>query len=244
MELTDLWGVAGRLAARLTALGITTPLELKADRSAFHPRALQRGRSNAWCWNCAACRASRSKRRPPDRKSIMASRSFGRTVETRAELEEAVATYTSRAAEKLRGQGLAASRIAVFVQTNRFSPEEPQYAARQPVQLPVATADTGKLIARGASAGSAPSGGRAIATRKPASCCSISCRQPTVQGGLFDRPDTPRSQARMRAVDQLNRRFGRDTVGFAAAGRRRAWKLRSEFLSPRYTTNWDELLRV
>ena len=65
-----------------------------------------------------------------------------------------------------------------------------------------------------------------------------------VQGGLFDAADTPRSQARMRAVDALNRRFGRDTVSFAAAGRRRGWKLRSEFLSKRFTTNWDELLRV
>ena len=39
-----------------------------------------------------------------------------------------------------------------------------------------------------------------------------------VQGGLFDRPDSARSQARMRALDQLNRRFGRDTVSYAAAG--------------------------
>jgi DNA polymerase V len=66
----------------------------------------------------------------------------------------------------------------------------------------------------------------------------------TVQGALFDRPDTPRSQARMRAVDALNRRFGRDTVSSAASGRRRAWKLRSEFISKRFTTDWDELLRV
>jgi DNA polymerase V len=48
----------------------------------------------------------------------------------------------------------------------------------------------------------------------------------------------------MRAVDMLNRRFGRGTVTFAAAGRRQAWKLRSEFLSPWFTTNWYELLRV
>ena len=65
-----------------------------------------------------------------------------------------------------------------------------------------------------------------------------------VQGSLFDALDTLRSKARMRAVDALNRRFGRDTVTFAASGRRRAWKLRSEFLSLRFTTNWDELLRV
>ena len=50
---------------------------------------------------------------PPDRKSIMASRSFCRMVETREELEEAVATFTARAAEKLRRQALAASRLMV-----------------------------------------------------------------------------------------------------------------------------------
>ena len=49
----------------------------------------------------------------------------------------------------------------------------------------------------------------------------------------------------MRTLDRLNLRFGRDTVTFAAVGRRqRPWKLRREFLSPRYTTAWDELLRV
>ena len=48
----------------------------------------------------------------------------------------------------------------------------------------------------------------------------------------------------MRAVDALNRRFGRNTVTFAAAGIRRPWKPRSAFLSPRYPTRWEELLRV
>ena len=58
---------------------------------------------------------------PPDRKSIMASRSFGRTVETRQELEVTVATFTSRAAEKLRGQGLAAGRIRRSLPTPTIS---------------------------------------------------------------------------------------------------------------------------
>lgn len=48
----------------------------------------------------------------------------------------------------------------------------------------------------------------------------------------------------MRAIDALNRRYARNAVSFAAAGRRRGWKLRSAFLSPRFTINWDELLRV
>ena len=64
----------------------------------------------------------------------------------------------------------------------------------------------------------------------------------TVQAGLFEMPDTPAAQARLRAIDSLNRRFGRDTVTYGATGTRRAWKLRREFASPRYTTAWDELL--
>jgi DNA polymerase V len=65
-----------------------------------------------------------------------------------------------------------------------------------------------------------------------------------VQSGLFDRPDDTRSVGRMRAVDELNKRFGRGTVGFGSSGERHSWGLRREFISPRYTTMWDELLRV
>ena len=66
-----------------------------------------------------------------------------------------------------------------------------------------------------------------------------------MQEGLFDKTDDARRVTLMRTVDRLNIRFGRDTVSFAAAGRRqRPWKLRREFLSPCYTTAWDELLRV
>ena len=48
----------------------------------------------------------------------------------------------------------------------------------------------------------------------------------------------------MRALDHLNRRFGRDTVTYAAAGIARSWKMQRGSLSPRYSTCWDELLRV
>jgi DNA polymerase V len=65
-----------------------------------------------------------------------------------------------------------------------------------------------------------------------------------VQSSLFDAPDDARSIARMRAIDRLNGRFGRGTIAFGTAGERQVWALRREFISPRYTTVWDELLRV
>jgi DNA polymerase V len=242
LEMTDLWGVADRIASRLATIGITSPLALKQT----NPRFI-RERFNVvverLVLELRGVPCISLEEAPPDRKSIMASRSFGRTVQARTELEEAVAAYTSRAAEKLRGQGLAANRITVFAHTNRFQPNEPQYAAQQPVTLPVATADTGKLIA-------AAKRGLGVIYRsgyhyKKAGIMLLDLVPAvSVQGALFDRPDTPRSQTRMRAVDALNRRFGRDTVSFAASGRRRAWKMRSASISPRFTTNWDELLRV
>jgi DNA polymerase V len=84
---------------------------------------------------------------PPDRKTIMASRSFGRMVTERRGMEEAVASYAARAAEKMRRQQLAAGRLMVFVQTNAFRPQDSQYARERMVTLPIATADTGTIIA-------------------------------------------------------------------------------------------------
>jgi DNA polymerase V len=164
-------------------------------------------------------------------------------VTSRQELAEAVAAFTIRAAEKMRHRALAASRLIVFAQTDRFRPAEPQYDAMRPAALPVATADTGKLI--GAALRALAALYRPGFHYKKAGVIFLDLvAAGRVMGGLFDGPDSATSQTCMRAVDTLNRRFGRDTVTFAAAGARRAWKLRSAFLSPRYTTRWDELLRV
>ncbi|TXN40620.1 DUF4113 domain-containing protein [Methylobacterium sp. WL30] len=65
-----------------------------------------------------------------------------------------------------------------------------------------------------------------------------------VQCSLFLRPDDPRRVKLMGAVDHLNHRYGRDRVRYASTGIERGWKLRVEFLSPRFTTRWSELLSV
>jgi DNA polymerase V len=179
----------------------------------------------------------------PDRKSIIASRSFGRPVTTLADMREAVAAYTARAAEKLRRQHLATAHLMVFVETNRFKPDDRQHSAARAVQLPVATSDSGKLI--GAALAGLKSIWRDGYRYKKAGVMLLDLHPAAaVQEGLFDKADNPRRTALMRTVDRLNIRFGRDTMSFAAAGCRRPWKLRRELLSPCYTTAWDELLRV
>jgi DNA polymerase V len=242
LELTDLWGIAGRLAARLNAIGITTPLELHdADHRLIRERfsvVLERMVLELRGVACIGLEEV-----SPDRKSLIASRSFGQAVETRRGLEEAVSVYTARAAEKMRRQNLATASLTVWIETNSFKPEQRQYHASKAVRLPVATADTGKLTAAAMAALGIifkpgyryKKAGVTFLDLVPAG---------RVQSGLFDQPDDTRSLQRMRAIDQLNVRFGRGTIGFGTAGERQAWNLRREFISPRYTTDWNELLRV
>ena len=151
--------------------------------------------------------------------------------------------YTARAAEKMRRQSLATARLSVFVETNSFKPDDPQYHASRGIELPVATADTGKLT--GAAMRALAALWRPGFRYKKAGVMFVDLvRAADVQGGLFDRPDTPATQRLMRAVDSVNGRHGRYTISFASSGRHRAWKLRSEQLSLRYTTSWKELLSV
>jgi DNA polymerase V len=242
MDLTDLWGIAGRLARRLNEIGIYTPLDLKrAD-----PRFVRQRFSvvlERMIYELRGVACLPLEEIMPDRKSIMCSRSFGRPIDTRTEMEEAVSTYAARAAEKMRRQHLAASGLMVFLETNSFKPTEPQYHASQTVTLPVASADTAKII-------SAALAGLNVVWRKgyrykKAGVMLLDLRPAaSAQVGLFDRPDDARSITRMRVLDKLNAQYGRDTLNFGATGRRRAWKMQREFLSPCYTTNWNDLLRV
>ncbi len=213
MALDDLWGVGRRLPDRLMALGITNPLQLKyANARLIRERfsvVLERTVTELRGVPCIALEEA-----PPDRKSIMASRSFGKAVETRQELEEAVASYTARAAEKLRRQSLAAGRLTVFVMTNPFRPQDAQYSREQVVRLPVATADTGKLIAA-AERGLAAIWRNGFRYKKAGVMLLELTAASTVQGDLFTVPDDARTKARMRAIDILNARYGRDTVTFA-----------------------------
>jgi DNA polymerase V len=242
LELTDLWGVAGRLAKRLGEIGIATPLELRSADARFVRERLGVV-AERLVLELQGIPCLRLEQVSPDRKSIVCSRSFGRPVQVRHDMEQAVATYAARAAEKMRRQRLASATLVVFVLTNRFKPTDPQYTAQQLVQLPVATADTGKLIraARWALAKIWKNGFR----YKKAGVMLLDLGPAShVQADLFHAPDDGRSRARMGALDALNARFGRDTVTYATSGTHRRWKLRNEHISARFTTNWDELLSV
>ncbi len=177
---------------------------------------------------------------PPVKKSITVSRMFGRPVESIEELKEAIASYASRAGEKLRGQGLAAGVMTVYVTTSRFI--ENRYFNSHTVEFAVATSDTIELIR---------SACRCIDRLYRKGCAFKKCGiifnalvpENQVQKGLFDNVDRLKSQRLMRVIDSINTRLD-SPLQWAAEGLAQPWKVKFKRRSCRYTTRWDELPEV
>ena len=125
----EIWGVGGKLDARLQAMGYRTALDLKRAsptriRSCFSV-TLERTVRELNGEVCLGLMAG-----PDSRKQIFSSRSFGQLISDLSPLEEAVAAYGTRAAEKLRQQRLMAGTVGVILRTNPFRQDLPQYERR------------------------------------------------------------------------------------------------------------------
>ena len=176
---------------------------------------------------------------PPPKKGITCARSFGRAITQLQEMEQAVSSYVTRAAEKLRAEELAVTNLTVFLHTNQFK-DDPQYSNSLTVRLPVATDTTHELIT------AALQGVRKIwrdgfAYKKAGVMFVGLVPASQVQADLFDGKDRTRSTKLMAALDSINGRFGSGTLQYASSGINKEWKATFNRRSPAFTTSWDEL---
>lgn len=176
----------------------------------------------------------------------MSSRSFGQTLTSLEHLSEAVATYTARAAEKLRSQGSLAGAITVFIRTGYDQSMQPQYSNDIEMTLPSATSFTPELIQQ------ALIGLKAIYKpgyhyKKAGVYLSNIVPDSFVQPDLFADFSLLLHYRKLRlmyVIDAINRQWGKDAIFFVSQGIEQVWKMRQARCSPRYTTHWTELLSV
>ena len=246
METGDLWGVGRNLSRRLQAMGITTALEFKqADPSAIRKSMGVVGERMLRELNGIPC--LELEETSPDRKGVMASRSFGSPVESLEELEEALANHVARASEKIRRHGLLVTRLEVFLQTNRFSPGEPRHfpSAGESLQRP--TASTAELITAAlALLGSIHRPGYRY--KKTGIHLTGLVQGKNHQPCLELEPVKPSRRIDVDAiVDAINARLGdprHPVITRAAMGTlssKKTWVMKSSLRSPRYTTSLKEL---
>ncbi len=181
-----------------------------------------------------------------EKKMIATTRMFGSPVKDIADIKEAVATYTSKAAEKLRRQQSAANIISVFVVPReqshntrfRHGPTLSTY-----VTLPVATSSTHELIKPAVKlVDKLYENGRLY--KKAGVMLSGLVPDDTIQANLFVAEKHNGKRMLMDMIDNINFSQRDDVLKFAASGTKRDWKMRMELRSPRYTTRWEELYQV
>ena len=181
-----------------------------------------------------------------NKKMIATTRMFGRDVTALSDIKEAIATYASRAAEKLRRQNSAASVLSIFVVAKEES-HSAHFSHGATLQtttiLPLATSITSELIAPAMQmAEKIFKPGRIY--KKAGVILSGIVPDSAIQANLFVRPSENSKRLLMDTLDNINFSMRDDVVKFASSGINTDWKMRREFRSPRYTSRWKELREV
>ena len=181
-----------------------------------------------------------------NKKMIATTRMFGSPVGDINDIKEAVATYTSRAAEKLRRQYSAAKIISVFVVTkdqNHNLNFKRGGTISTYTTLPVATSFTNELIKPAVElVDKLYEKGQLY--KKAGVMLSGIVPDASIQGNLFLPETKNNGRLLMDMIDNINFSQRDDVLKFAASGTTRDWKMRQELRSPRYTTRWEELYEV
>ena len=236
MPVEKIWTVGIKTTIKLKRAGIKTALDLqRADINWVRQKFGLVGVRTVYELRGMSCYPL--EQNPPVKKSIAVSRSFGKPVESIEELKEAIASYCSRAGEKLRQHGLAAGLMTVYVTTSRFI--ENKYFNSSTIEFDVATSDTTELI-RGALRCIGKLYRRGFLFKKAGIVLNGLVSEERIQGNLFDSVDREISGRLMQAIDAVNTRLN-CPLRWAAEGLGQPWKARFNRRSYRYTTRWDEL---
>lgn len=239
--IRDIWGIGRQLEKKLHGMGVYTASELlsipeSVIKNNFNTM-LSRTILELQGISCIELKDSGPK------KQIMISRSFGQRVTSIAMLQEALATYTSMACEKLRQQDSVAGGIYVFLHTGLHGRPETVYKNSLYLKLPHRTADTREIMHL------ATDGLRQVFKsgfryqKVGIILCDLSSAQ-NMQIDLFGHETLEQSEDLMQLVDTINQKFGRATIQFAAAGLEKPWRASSARSSKSFTSGWQDLPAV
>ena len=244
IPIQDVWGIGKQWAAKLALLQINTAADLACANAVTIKNQtnilIQRTAMELQGIRCHALAVAEK------RKSIVSSRSFGSLQTEYDALAEAVSSHCAHAYEKLREQNSITHNLRVFVQSNRFRHDLPQYNNSIEYQLLHPTDDLRYLT-------------------QIAKFCLQKIYKPAIHYqkvgvqlthlsdktgqavnlSLFEEPHFfPNNDQFMDVFDAINRKFGRNTVRLAAQGFQKPWAMKREMKSPNYTTQWSDLPRV
>ncbi|HBQ4089595.1 TPA: Y-family DNA polymerase [Klebsiella pneumoniae] len=243
LPVDEVWGVGRRISKKLESMVIKTVLQLADTDIRFIRKhfnvVLERTVRELRGEPCLGLEEF-----APVKQEIVCSRSFGGRITEYHEMRQAICSYASRAAEKLRGEHQYCRFISAFVKTSPFALNEPYYGNSASLKLLTPTQDSRDIITAATKCLDAiwRDGHR---YQKAGVMLGDFYSQGVAQLNLFD-DNAPRknSEKLMEVLDHLNAKGGRGTLYFAGQGIQTAWQMKRDMLSPRYTTRFSDLIKV
>ena len=241
----EIWGIGSRTAQKLNQLNIHSAWDLASqspDRiQGLFNIVVARTVLELNGVSCIDLDLS-----PANKQQIVCSRSFSRRLTDVTTLSQALAEFCSRAAEKLRQQNSVTQCISIFIRTSPFNPQEPQYQRSASIHLTQATQDTRIIINKAQQllkevfkagynyqkCGVQLSHIQSATTHHQIDLFSVQANELITE-----------NTALMAVMDNINRRFPKKMT-IAATSFDKSWKPKAELISPNYTTNWQDLLKV
>ncbi|MEB3253164.1 MAG: Y-family DNA polymerase [Synechococcus sp.] len=240
IAIEDVWGIGRKLALWCRVRGVSNARllrdmpsgELRAKCGVVGLRLQRELRGHA----CLSLDLA-----PAPKQETCVSRSFSRPITSLEELRQAVATYVIRAAEKLRKQRQRTAALTVYARTSPFAPGFYSQAASCRLDLP--SNDTAVLLAA-----ALPLVSRIFRPHRPLAKAGVLMQHlqgtETLQTHLMvplSEEEQKRRDTLMHTIDQLNRRYGRGTVQWAACGLHPSWMMRRERLGRIATTRLSDI---
>lgn len=241
-DVGEVWGIGRRMKAHLETMGIKTAMDLaKADpwmlRQKFSVVIEKTARELAGT-SCLELGEA-----DPPKQEICCSRMFGTRLTQIEQIKEAVATYTQRAAEKLRAQNSLCKKIRVSIRTGMFNPAEVKYANGALVELPYPTNDV-RLMTKAATEAVNRLFRPGFKYSK-AEVLLMDLRQPNeFTDDLFAQSQPTMADKVMSVLDEINGRWGKGMLRVASVPVAPGWAMRRDLMSQSYTTKLDQLWSV
>lgn len=241
LPVNEIWGIGRKHTEHLAKLGITTALQLRdADKKWIRKRfsvVVERTIMELRGVSCLELNDV-----PAKKKQIVCTRSFGEKTTDKTVLREAIGYHVSRGCVDLRSQKSVAKSITVGIRTNPFSKRDQQSVKSITIELPYASDDTrdfqtaatqalNKLYQTG------------YKYKKAGIMLNGLSDKGVIQYDLFSH-QKPQDDAIMGVMDQINNKYGKDVLRCGSQGFAASWVMKSERRSPRYTTQWDDVIGV
>jgi len=207
--VSKIWGISSGLSGRLAKINIKTALDLVNTKDAVIKKTISISGLRT-VWELRGIPSIEFEDVPPDRKTIMSSRSFKTTVKELPELLKAVSAYCTTAAAKLRENRLICKTVEVSIRTNYFSSIDRQYKAKAAEELTEPTSYLPDIISAAHTA--LKKIYRPGFNYKKVSVRLINLESKNGRQISLFCSGTEKKESLMSAVEEISGRYGRDAI--------------------------------